>query len=168
MAPSERRSNTFAALAVPHYRSYFFGAAVSQTGSWMQTIALGWMVVRLGGGGVELGVMAVLQFSPALVGGMVGGVIADRYDRRTLLIATQTAFAAVAAALTALSALGGARMWSLGLCALIAGCVTTVDNPTRHSLAIELVGPDLVANAPRSTAWRSTRRASSARRSPVW
>lgn len=147
MARSERRSSTFAALAVPSYRSYFFGAAVSQTGSWMQTIALGWMVVRLGGGGVELGIMAVLQFSPALVGGMIGGVIADRYDRRRLLIITQSAFAVVATGLTALSATGSARLWSLGVCAFLAGCVTTVDNPTRHSLAIELVGPGLVANA---------------------
>ncbi len=86
---------TFRALQVRNYRLYFFGQVVSVSGTWMQSVALGWLVLRLTGSGIDLGLVTALQFVPMLLLGSWGGLVADRLDKRRVLFCTQS-FAAAA------------------------------------------------------------------------
>lgn len=147
MSPRDLVEDTFRALRVRNYRWFVAGQLVSLSGSWMETVALGWLVLRLSGSGVALGLVTALQFLPALLFGLWGGLIADRFDRRRVLIATQSAFAMQAAVLGALTITGSARLWMLAVLAFAFGCVMAVDNPARQAFVIEMVGPDDVANA---------------------
>jgi nitrate/nitrite transporter NarK len=80
-------------LSVPNYRRWFYGQVVSISGNWMQTVAEMWLVVHLTGSGVAVGITAALQFAPILLFGALGGVLADRCDKRRLLMLTQTLMA---------------------------------------------------------------------------
>src|SRR3954469_10464429 len=93
-------------MRVRNYRLYFFGHVVSVSGTWMQQIAQAWLVLHLHGNGVDLGVVAGLRFVPMLVFGPWGGLVADRMDKRRLLIYTQAAAGLLAAALAALTLTG--------------------------------------------------------------
>src|SRR5213593_4164590 len=95
MAESRLRT-TVRAFRHRNYRLYFFGQIVSLTGTWMQSVAQAWLVLRLTGGGLALGTTAALQFTPILLAGPWGGVIADRVDKRRLIIWTQSAAGALA------------------------------------------------------------------------
>jgi MFS family permease len=120
---------------------------VSNTGSWMQRVAQDWLVLELThNSGVALGITTGLQFLPTLAS-MWGGVIADRYPKRRILIGTQTAMGALALILGVLALTGAVQIWQVYLLAFALGVVTVVDNPTRQSFAIEMVGKDSVANA---------------------
>jgi MFS family permease len=81
--------STFRALGTRNYRLYFFGQLVSVSGTWMQTVAQAWLVLRLTGSGVALGLVVALQFVPMLVLGAWGGLAADRFPKRRLLVLTQ-------------------------------------------------------------------------------
>src|SRR3954471_18981787 len=81
---------TFRSLRSPNYRLYFFGQIISLSGTWMQSVALGWLVLKLTGSGTWLGLVIAAQFLPMLVLGPFGGVIADRVDKRRFLLVTQT------------------------------------------------------------------------------
>src|SRR5215207_2366875 len=81
---------TFSSLRVPNYRRYFGGQVVSISGNWMQIVAEMWLIVQLTGSGAAVGITAGLQFLPVLLFGAWGGVLADRFDKRTLLSVTQT------------------------------------------------------------------------------
>ena len=87
---------TFRALEVRNYRLYFFGQVVSVSGTWMQSVALGWLVLRLTGSGIDLGLVTALQFLPMLLLGSWGGLVADRVDKRRVLFCTQSFAAALA------------------------------------------------------------------------
>jgi MFS family permease len=120
---------------------------VSNTGSWMQRVAQDWLVLELThNSGVALGITTGLQFLPTLAS-MWGGVIADRYPKRRILIGTQTAMGALALILGLLALTGVVQIWQVYLLAFALGVVTVVDNPTRQSFAVEMVGKDGVANA---------------------
>ena len=95
---------TFSSLSVRNYRLYFFGQVVSMSGTWIQSVAQMWLVYELTGSGVALGVVTALQFTPVLVAGMWGGIVADRFDKRKILIGTQAAAALLAALLGMLTA----------------------------------------------------------------
>lgn len=138
---------TFASLAVRNYRLYFFGMLVSASGTWMQSVAQGWLVLRLTGSGTAVGLVIAMQFVPTLVGGMWGGVVADRFDKRHTLIATQAAMALVAAALATVTITGVVTLWMVFLAAFLTGCATVVDTPTRQAFVSELVGAERLANA---------------------
>src|SRR2546421_12392810 len=112
---------TFRSLRVRNYRLYFFGQIVSLTGTWMQSVAQAWLVLRLTGSGVALGITTALQFGPMLVGGPWGGVLADRSNKRKVLIATQTASAAIALTLGLLGVTGAVRLWVVFVLALLLG-----------------------------------------------
>ena len=86
----------FRSLRVRNYRLYASGQLVSLTGSWMQRVAQDWLVLELTNSGTALGIVTALQFGPSLLLGLWGGVLADRGDKRKLLLATQTALALVA------------------------------------------------------------------------
>jgi MFS family permease len=138
---------SFESLSVPNYRRYFAGQLISLSGTWMQTVAAVWLVLTLTGSGVAVGATTALQFLPMLLFGAWGGLLADRISKRRLLIATQALMAVPAVALFAITAAGVARPWMVFLAVFSMGLVNSVDNPTRQSFVIEMVGPDRVVNA---------------------
>ena len=145
MSAAVRRS--FGSLSVPNYRRYFVGQLVSLSGNWMQAVASIWLVLTLTHSGVAVGLTTALQFLPMLLLGAWGGLLADRFPKRDLLIVTQALMALPAIGLLAVSAAGIVAPWMVYLAAFSRGAVNAVDNPTRQSFVIEMVGPDRVVNA---------------------
>jgi MFS family permease len=134
-------------LRVRNYRLYFVGQSVSVAGSFMQTLAIAFLTLHLTGSGTDLGIAAATRLLPFLVLGPIGGVIADRYDKRRLLFLTQTS-SAVGSIVFAILAMTGTITYPLVLIlSLVLGCLTVVDNPARQSLIADLVGRDTLANA---------------------
>lgn len=113
----------------------------------MQAIGQGWLVLTLTGSGTALGLVTALQFLPVLLLAPVGGVIADRYSKRRILFITQSAAAALALTLAVLVVTGEIRLWMIYILATCYGLTNTVDNPTRQSFVLELVGRDALRNA---------------------
>jgi MFS family permease len=140
-----RRS--FDSLSVPNYRRYFGGQIVSLSGNWMQMVAEIWLILSLTGSGVMVGMTTALQFLPILLFGAWGGLLADRFDKRRLLIVTQAVMALPALVLFAIVAAGTVQPWMVLALVFLRGSVNAIDNPTRQSFAIEMVGPDRVVNA---------------------
>ncbi len=138
---------TFRSMQVHNFRLYFFGQMVSASGSWMQQIAQVWLVLRLTGSGLALGITTALQFTPVLLAGAWAGVIADRVDKRRLLIATSTTAAMLALSLGAITALGLVQLWMVYTMAFLLGCVTALDSPARRSFVTELVSDAHATNA---------------------
>jgi MFS family permease len=145
MSAALRRS--FSSLQIPNYRRYFAGQIVSLSGNWMQMVAEMWLVLELTGSGVAVGVTSALQFLPILVFGAWGGVVADRFPKRSLLVVTQAAMAAPALALWGLTGAGVVEPWMVFALVFARGAVNSIDNPTRQSFVIEMVGADQVVNA---------------------
>jgi MFS family permease len=139
--------HSFNSLEVPNYRRYFTGQLISLSGTWMQTVAAVWVVLSLTGSGVAVGLTTALQFLPMLLIGAWGGVLADRIPKRRLLIATQALMAIPALGLFAVTATGVVAPWMVFLAVFAMGSVNAVDNPTRQSFVIEMVGPNRVVNA---------------------
>jgi MFS family permease len=140
-------SRTFRSLKVRNYRLYFLGQIVSMSGTWMQSVAQAWLVLELTGSGVALGTVTALQFLPTLLLGPWGGLIADRVDKRRLLIWTQTASALLALALGVLVVTHVVVLWMVYALALGLGLVTMIDMPTRQTFVMEMVGREHVTNA---------------------
>ncbi len=140
-------ARTFRSLHIRNYRLFWFGQLVSVSGTWMQTVAQSWLVLSLTGSGVDLGITVALQFLPMLLFGMYGGLLADRSDKRKLLIATQAAGGLLALILFGLVATDTVELWMVYVLAFLLGVVTMIDMPTRQSFVIEMVGPDEVPNA---------------------
>jgi len=134
-------------LSVPNYRRYFGGQIVSLSGNWMQMVAEIWLVLSLTGSGVAVGMTTALQFLPILLFGAWGGLLADRFSKRRLLMVTQALMALPALALFAVTVTGAVETWMVLALVFVRGSVNAVDNPTRQSFAIEMVGPDRVVNA---------------------
>jgi MFS family permease len=132
---------------VRNFRLFLFGHLVSSTGTWMQQVGQDWLVLRLTDAPLPLGITIALQFGPMLALGVWAGLVADRVDKRRLLLATQTAMAVLALALAVLTATGAVRLWMVYGLALLLGVVTAFDMPARQSFVGEMVGPDRVANA---------------------
>ena len=128
-------SPTFASLRIRNYRRYAAGMIVSNTGTWMQRVAQDWLVLQLSGGSaIAVGVTTGLQFLPLLLFGLFGGVIADRYDKRRILMLTNAFLGLVAATLSVLVLSGAAEVWHVYLLAFALGLGTAVDNPARQTL----------------------------------
>jgi MFS family permease len=140
-------NRTFRSLRIRNYKLYFIGQIVSFSGTWMQSVAQIWLVLQLTHNGLALGIVTALQFLPMLVAGAWGGVIADRFDKRTVLFWTQAVSATLAIILGILVATHVVQLWMVYVLAAALGCVTVVDNPTRQSFAVEMVGPDGLSNA---------------------
>jgi MFS family permease len=138
---------TFRSLRIRNYRLFFFGQLVSVSGTWMQQLAQDWLVLRLTNRSLPVGITTALQFAPVLVLGIWGGLIADRLDKRKLLLATQGAMAALALALGVLTATGVVRLWMIYLLALLLGVATSFDMPVRQSFVTEMVGLKELPNA---------------------
>jgi MFS family permease len=138
---------TFSSLKVPNYRRYFGGQVVSITGNWMQIVGEMWLMVKLTGSGVSVGLTAGLQFLPVLLFGAYGGLLADRMPKRRLLTYTQLSLMVPALTLFALAATGAAKPWMVLALVLVRGTVLALDNPARQSFVVEIVGADRVVNA---------------------
>lgn len=138
---------TFSSLKIRNYRLYFIGQAVSLSGTWMQTVALGWLVLELSGSGTQLGIVVALQFLPMLLLGPWGGLVADRYNKRTILYCTQVAFFILAFGISILVGMEIATMAILYAFALLFGVVRLFDNPARQTLVSELVDQAHLKNA---------------------
>ncbi|WP_131747828.1 MFS transporter [Frankia sp. Cppng1_Ct_nod] len=145
--PRTRPRRALLALSVPNYRIYLGGQAVSLVGTWMQAVALGWLVLQLGASGTVLGLITAAQFAPVLLLGAYGGLLADRADKRRLLVYTQLTSGLLAAGLAVLDLTGVVQLWMVALVAAGLGAVNAVDNPTRQSFVHEMVGADVLANA---------------------
>ena len=137
----------FRSLRVRNYRLYAGGQLVSLTGTWMQRVAQDWLVLELTNSGTALGIVTALQFLPSLLFGLWGGLLADRYDKRRLLLATQTGLALVALILGVLDVTGIVQYWQVLVLALALGLVSAIDSPVRQSFVVEMVGPDDLTNA---------------------
>lgn len=142
-------SPTFASLRYVNYRLWFVGALVANVGTWMQRIAQDWLVLTVltDDSGVAIGITTALQFAPMLLLSPWAGVLADRLDRRRLLIGTQTAQAALAAGLGVLVLSGAAQLWHVYLFATALGVVTAFDNPARQTFVADMVPRERLANA---------------------
>jgi len=139
--------HSFNSLEVPNYRRYFTGQLISLSGTWMQTVAAVWVVLSLTGSGVAVGLTTALQFLPMLLIGAWGGLLADRIPKRRLLMTTQALMAIPALGLFAVTATGVVTPWMVYLAVFAMGSVNAIDNPTRQSFVIEMVGADRVVNA---------------------
>ena len=130
-----------------NFRLFFVGQIVSVTGTWMQSVAAAWLVLKLTESSVALGIQLALNFGPILLLGAWAGLLADRRDKRLILIGTQTAFALQALGLWALLFAGAAQLWMVYALSLFAGIVTALDNPARQSFYAEMVGNKDLTNA---------------------
>jgi MFS family permease len=139
--------HSFNSLEVPNYRRYFAGQLISLSGTWMQTVAAIWVILALTDSGVAVGLTTALQFLPMLLIGAWGGLLADRIPKRRLLITTQALMAIPAVGLFAVTAAGVVTPWMVYLAVFAMGSVNAIDNPTRQSFVIEMVGSDRVVNA---------------------
>jgi MFS family permease len=144
---SKHLRRSFNSLEVPNYRRFFVGQVISLSGTWMQTVAALWLVLSLTGSGVAVGLTTALQFLPMLAIGAWGGLLADRFPKRQLLITTQLLMAVPALFLFAVTATGVVATWMVFLAVFAMGVANAVDNPTRQSFVFEMFGPDRVVNA---------------------
>lgn len=130
-----------------NYRLFFGGQAVSLTGTWMQQVAQGWLVLQLTNDPLWLGLVAVAQFGPVLAFGLFGGLIADHLPKRQTLMATQVAAMVLAFALFGLTATGVVEVWHVMILAVLLGIANAIDMPTRQAFAVEMVGREDMSNA---------------------
>ncbi|MGQ0575604.1 MAG: MFS transporter [Pseudonocardia sp.] len=142
------RPRVFSSLGVPNYRLFAGGQVVSLAGTWMQRVAQDWLVLDLSGGSaVALGVAAALQFSPTIALSLWGGVLADRIDKRRMLLAVQAGMGLCALVL-GVAVLGGAvALWHVYLLCAMLGCFSAIEVPVRQAFVAELVGPEQLGNA---------------------
>src|SRR5918997_490767 len=139
--------DTFRSLDNRNFRLFFGGQIVSQAGTWMQSVAIVWVVLELTGSGLALGLVTAAEFLPVLVLGAWAGVIADRVDHHRMMIVTQAAFMALAFTLSALTLTGTVTVPALFVLALVFGTINAFDNPSRRALVVELVPETAVPNA---------------------
>lgn len=138
---------TFNSFAVYNFRLYFLGQGISLSGTWMQTIAQSWLVLELTHSGTQLGLVTAAQFLPILLFGVWGGVIADRFNKRKILYVTQSAYGILALILGLLVVSNYIQLWMVYVIAACVGLITVVDNPSRQTFVVEMVGPDRLRNA---------------------
>jgi MFS family permease len=140
-------SRTFSSLRYRNYRLFFAGQIVSQTGSWMQRIAMGWFVLQITHSAFAVGIMALSSFLPFTLFGLFAGVITDRVDARKLVIGTQAAQLVSAAALAWIALGGFAQAWMLYVIGFGTGLILVLDVPSRQQLTYRMVGRDVLPNA---------------------
>lgn len=141
------RGGIFASLYITNYRRYFLAQLCSIIGTWMQLIALPWLVYEETSSGTTLGLIVAAQSLPVLLLAPYGGVVVDRMDTRRLLIFTQSAQGAMALVLGVLTLAHVVRIWMIVPIALGYGLAQAFDNPARQSVVMELVGSADVRNA---------------------
>ncbi|HBH57833.1 MAG TPA: MFS transporter, partial [Arthrobacter bacterium] len=132
--------HTFVSLKVPNFRIFAIGHFVAVIALWMQRIAQDWLVLELSGSVTAVGITVALQFMPSLLLGPWGGMMADRFAKRRILILCQSLAGILAAALALLALTGAIEVWHVYAIALLLGLVTVLDQPARQVFVNELVG----------------------------
>jgi len=140
-------SRGFAAMRHPNYRRYWFGQGGSLIGAWMQSVSLPWLVLQLGGSPLQLGMVMASLFGPSMVIAPLGGVLADRVDKRKTLLVVNTIAMLQASTLFILAVTGAVEIWHIYLLALVAGFVSAVEMPVRQAFVAELVPREDLVNA---------------------
>ncbi|CAB4939438.1 unannotated protein [freshwater metagenome] len=143
----KKNGSGFAALRHRNFRLYLMGQGLSQAGTWMQTVAMGWLVLKVTGSGGMLGLVSAAQFTPTLLFGAFAGTLADRHSRWHMLQITQVLAATIAIALGVMVVTDTIAVWSLFVLAAAFGTVNAFDMPIRSSFVYELVGPDDITSA---------------------
>jgi MFS family permease len=139
--------STFSVLRVHNYRLYFIGQGISLIGTWMQTVGQALLVIKMTQSGTQLGYVVGAQFLPILIFGPWGGLLADRFSKRKILLATQSTAGFLALILGILVATHLVQLWMVYVLAVSLGFVNTVDNPTRQSFIYEMVGKKYLTKA---------------------
>jgi MFS family permease len=139
---TQLRSSNFSAFAHPNFRLYFAGQLVSVSGTWMQTVAQGWLVFNLTQSELLLGIIACASGMPALLLSPFAGVIVDRFPRRSLLFVTQSAQMLLAFILSALAFAHVVQVWHVVILAFCLGISNAVDAPARQAFIVDMVGRD--------------------------
>ena len=147
--PADKRglAFTFRSLGERNYRLYFYGQLTSMCGTWTQTVALAWLVLKMTNSGTQVGLVTAVTFVPALLLGAWGGVIADRFDNRRAVMAVQTLLLAQASVLAVLVISGVIQLWMIYVLAVVQGIGVAGDFPTRQSFLSQLVSPGSLSNA---------------------
>lgn len=143
----KKNGSGFVALRHRNFRLYLMGQGLSQAGTWMQTVAMGWLVLKVTGSGGMLGLVSAAQFMPTLLFGAFAGTLADRHSRWHMLQITQVLAAVIAIALGVMVVTDTISIWSLFVLAAAFGTVNAFDMPIRSSFVYELVGPDDITSA---------------------
>jgi len=138
---------TFAAFRHRNYRLFFGGQLVSVIGTWMQQVALGWLVYQLSNSAFTLGAVRFLSAIPVTLLTLVGGAMADRVEKRRIVIMTESTAMVLAFVLATLVYLHVVKIWHIALLGLLEGITDAFDIPTRQSFVIEMVGKDDLMNA---------------------
>lgn len=148
-APSllSRLGGGFHALRIRNYRLFIFGQVISLTGSWMQTTAESWLVLKLTNSPLVLGTMTTLQFLPVMILALYGGVLADHLPKRRTLLVTQCLFLVQATIFGLLVATETIQLWQIYILAIFQGIVNAIDMPVRQAFVKEMVGRDDLVNA---------------------
>lgn len=137
----------FVSLRARNFRIFVTGQVVSNTGAWTQRVAQDWLVLTLTGSAAAVGITTALQFLPTLIFGMLGGLAADRFDKRRILLATQSSLGLCSVVLAGLCLAGVVQFWHILLIAFLGGTAAAFDNPTRQAFVHEMVGPRHLRNA---------------------
>ena len=140
-------AGTFRSLRHRNFRLYWLGQLISLVGTWMQSVAQGWLMHRLTSSPFMLGLLGFCQFTPVMLFSLMGGVLADRMDKRRLLIFTQSAMMIQAVAMAALTSLNLISPWGLLALAFLFGIVNAFDLPARQTFLVEMVGKEDLSNA---------------------
>lgn len=135
------------ALRYRNYRLFLTGQVISTIGTWMQSVAMPWLALQLTHSGLLVGLVLAAQFLPVLLGSPLGGLVADRYRKRNVLLVTQSLFTVPSFVLFALSATGHAQYWMVIVAAFATGSINLFDVPARQSFLIEMVGRQDLMNA---------------------
>lgn len=143
----ELAQKMFSSLRIRNYRLYFIGQGFSHMGNWMQTVALGWLVLEVTGSGTSLGAMLAFRFAPLLFGAPFAGNLVDAMDKRRLLYATQWAAGLLALGMSVLVFADVIQVWMLYAAAVAFGIVDAIDRPLRQTFVHEMVGPAQLRNA---------------------
>jgi MFS family permease len=135
------------ALRHRNYRLFLTGQVISTVGTWMQSVAMPWLALELTHSGLLVGLVLAAQFTPVLLGGPFGGLVADRYRKRNVLLATQSLFTIPSFVLFAVSSTGHAQYWMVIVAAFATGTINMFDVPARQAFVIEMVGRQDLMNA---------------------
>ena len=141
---------TFSSLRNYNYRLYWLGQLLSVIGTWIQRIAQAWLVLQLTNSSFSLGLVTALQSLPITFFALFGGVLADRFPKRPVIVTTQAIMAGQALVLALLITTHQIQVWHIYVLAMVLGLATSIDNPTRQAFVSELVGPDESAKRSRA------------------
>ena len=135
------------ALRHRNYRLFLTGQIISTIGTWMQSVAVPWLALQLTHSGLLVGLVLAVQFTPVLLGSQFGGIVADRFRKRSILLVTQAAFTIPSFSLFLLSSSGHAMYWEVLIAAAATGTINAFDVPARQSFVVEMVGKQDLMNA---------------------